>query len=100
ENEISYDTKSEYFNIYSSVAVELTDIIRTDGKFHGKEWFSNIAISSEDPEWYRKYEEVIDGEEMYECLRLYLSEHYMCIYLDSVDISVEVYQFLSPEKFS
>jgi len=54
ENEVSYDTETGYFNIYSSVAVESTNIIRTDGKFHGKEWFSDVAVSSEDLEWYGK----------------------------------------------
>ncbi len=40
--------------IYSSVAVESTDIIRTAGKFYGHEWFSDVAVSSEETTWYGK----------------------------------------------
>jgi hypothetical protein len=54
ENEVSYDTEFGYFVIYSSVAIESTDIIRTAGKFHGNEWFSNVVVSSEEAEWYGK----------------------------------------------
>lgn len=37
----------------------------------------------------RWYDEV-DGEEMYGCLRLLLTEQYTCVYLDSVDMSVHI----------
>jgi len=54
ENNITYDDKSGYFKIYSSVAVESTDIIRTAGNFYGNEWFSNVVVSSEEDDWYGK----------------------------------------------
>jgi hypothetical protein len=54
ENEIIYDTDSGYFKIYSSVAVESTDIIRTAKEFYGNEWFSNVVVSSEETNWYGK----------------------------------------------
>jgi hypothetical protein len=37
----------------------------------------------------RWYDEV-DGEEMYGCPRLYLTDQYTCVYLDSVDLSVHI----------
>jgi hypothetical protein len=37
----------------------------------------------------RWYDEV-DGEEMYGCPRLWLTDQYTCIYLDSVDMSVHI----------
>lgn len=37
----------------------------------------------------RWYDEV-DGEDMYGCPRLSLTEQYTCVYLDSVDISVHI----------
>ena len=40
ENDLTYDEEFGYFKIYSSVAVESTDIIRTSGNFYGNEWFS------------------------------------------------------------
>ena len=54
ENNITYDDESGYFKIYSSVAVESTDIIRTAGNFYGNKWFSNVVISSEENDWYEK----------------------------------------------
>ena len=54
ENNLTYDDESGYFKIYSSVAIESTDIIRTVGKFYGNEWFSNVSVSSEETEWYEK----------------------------------------------
>ena len=55
ENEINYDSnESGYFKIYLNVAVESTDIIRTAGNFYGREWFSNVVVSSEETEWYGK----------------------------------------------
>ena len=55
ENEINYDSnESEYFKIYSNVAVESTDIIRKAGNFYGREWFSDVVVSSEETEWYGK----------------------------------------------
>lgn len=54
ENDITYDKKFGYFKIYSTAAVESTDIIRTAGNFHGNDWFSDIAVSSEETMWYRK----------------------------------------------
>ena len=54
ENNTTYDDEFGYFEIYSSVAVGSTDIIRTAGNFYGNEWFSNVAIFSEDTIWYGK----------------------------------------------
>jgi hypothetical protein len=54
ENNVTYDDEYGYFKIYSSAAVESTDIIRTSGSFHGNEWFSNVVVTSEDTDWYGK----------------------------------------------
>jgi len=54
ENNLTFDDEFGYFKIYSSVAVESTDIIRTAGKFYGHEWFSNVSVSSEETNWYGK----------------------------------------------
>lgn len=53
ENNVNYD-ESGYFKIYSSVAVESTDIVRTAASFYGNEWFSNVIVSSEETDWYGK----------------------------------------------
>lgn len=37
----------------------------------------------------RWYDEV-DREEIYGCPRLYLTDQYTCVYLDSVDLSVHI----------
>jgi hypothetical protein len=111
ENEIICNNEFGYFKIYSSVTVESTDIIRTSGNFYGNEWFSNVVVSSEETEWYGKallllefyaeedkdpinlvllrwYEEEV--EEIYGCPRLYLTDQYTCVYLNSVDMSVHI----------
>jgi hypothetical protein len=54
ENVVTYDNEFGYFKIYSTVAVELTDIIRTAGSFYGNDWFSDIVVSSEETMWYGK----------------------------------------------
>lgn len=54
ENNLTFDDEFGYFKIYSSVAVESTDIIRTAGKFYGNEWFSDVVVSSEETDWYGK----------------------------------------------
>jgi hypothetical protein len=54
ENNIIYDREFGYFKVYSSASVESTDIIRTSGSFYGNEWFSDVAVSSEETEWYGK----------------------------------------------
>ena len=54
ENDIAYDVNYGYFKIYSSVAVESTEIIRTAKEFYGNEWFSNVIVSSEETNWYGK----------------------------------------------
>ena len=54
ENNLTFDDEFGYFKIYSSVAVESTDIIRTAEKFYGYEWFSDVAVSSEETTWYGK----------------------------------------------
>ena len=53
-NNTTYDDESGYFKIYSSVAIELTDIIRTAGSFYGNVWFSNVVVSSKETDWYGK----------------------------------------------
>jgi hypothetical protein len=113
ENEIIYNDKIGYFKIYSSVAVESTDIIRTSGNFYGNEWFSNVVVLSEETEWYGKalilmefyieedkdpinlvllrwYDKVDEMEELYGCPRLYLTDQYTCVYLSSIDMSVHI----------
>lgn len=54
ENNLNYDDESGYFKIYSSVAIESTDIIRTAASFYGNKWFSDVAVTSEDTVWYGK----------------------------------------------
>lgn len=54
ENNLTHDDESEYFKIYSSVAVESTDIIRMAGSFYDNEWFSDVVVSSEETDWYGK----------------------------------------------
>lgn len=44
ENNLNYDDESGYFKIYSSVAIESTDIIRTAASFYGNKWFSVVHI--------------------------------------------------------
>ena len=111
ENEVTYDEHFGYFKVYSSVSVESTDIIRTSGSYYGEEWFSDVAVVSEEAIWYgrallllefyteknkdpinlvllRWFDE--EEEEMYGCPRLYLSDQYTCIYLDSIDMSVHI----------
>jgi hypothetical protein len=51
----SQDSENDEFRIiiYESVRLENGEIIRTSEKFHGKEWFSNVAITpAEDQEQY------------------------------------------------
>jgi hypothetical protein len=54
ENNVNYDDEFGHLNIYSSVAVESTDIVRTAASFYGNEWFSNVIVSSEETDWYGK----------------------------------------------
>lgn len=55
ENEVAFDENFGHFKAYSSASVESTDIIRTSGSFYGNEWFSDVAVSSEeDMMWYGK----------------------------------------------
>jgi len=53
ENDLTHDN-TRYFKIYSSIAVESTNIIRTSGSFYGNEWFSDVSITSEETVWYGK----------------------------------------------
>ena len=51
----SQDSENNEFRIiiYESVHLESGEIIRTSEKFHGKEWFSNVAvIPAEDQKQY------------------------------------------------
>jgi hypothetical protein len=55
ENDLEYDDRgSGYFKIYSSVAIESTDIIRTAASFYGNKWFSDVVVTSEETAWYEK----------------------------------------------
>ena len=55
ENAVTYDKNFGHFKVYSSAYVESTDIIRTSNSFYGKEWFSNVAVSTEETDdWYGK----------------------------------------------
>src|ERR1043165_8217264 len=54
ENVVTFDNEFGYFKIYSTVAIESTDIIRTAGSFYGNDWFSDIVVSSEETMWYGK----------------------------------------------
>ena len=54
ENNLTFDDEFGYFKIYLSVAVESTDIIRIAGKFYGHKWFSDVAVSLEETNWYGK----------------------------------------------
>lgn len=54
ENGVAIDENLGHFKMYSSVSVESTDIIRTSGSFYGNEWFSDVAVSSEETMWYGK----------------------------------------------
>jgi len=47
-NTSSQDSESEdfYVKIYDAVHLESGEILRTSGEFQGKEWFSNVAVTS------------------------------------------------------
>src|SRR5271154_4475567 len=60
----SQDSENDEFRIiiYESVHLENGEIIRTSEKFHGKEWYSNVAITlAEDQEQY-----MLDKDAWYE----------------------------------
>jgi hypothetical protein len=58
--DIFLDTSSQnsenddfYIKVYDAVHLENGEILRTTGKFQGKEWFSNVAVTpAEDQEQY------------------------------------------------
>ncbi|PKK56421.1 hypothetical protein RhiirC2_800045 [Rhizophagus irregularis] len=61
----SQDSESEefYIKVYDAVYLNNGQILRTTGEFHGKEWFSNIAVTpvenqeqynSDEGAWYGK----------------------------------------------
>ncbi|GES85917.1 hypothetical protein GLOIN_2v1803493 [Rhizophagus clarus] len=89
------------------------DNLHTAGTFYGNEWFSDIVVSSKETAWYGKallllefsakglkepvnlallrwYKEVQEEEIIYDCPRLWLTDQYTCVYLDSVDMSVHI----------
>ena len=52
-----------YIKVYDAVHLENGEILRTTGNFQGKEWFSNMVVTSaedqkqyylDDGAWYRK----------------------------------------------
>ena len=64
----SQNSESEdfYIKIYELVRLESSKILRTSGGFQGKEWFSNVAVTSADDQvqyssdegvWYEKVSE-------------------------------------------
>jgi hypothetical protein len=46
ENNVNYDDEFEHLKIYSNIAIESTDIVRTAASFYGNEWFSDVIVSS------------------------------------------------------
>src|SRR4051794_31280087 len=54
KNKVIYNKNFGYFKVYSSTSVESTDIIRISRNYYGKEWFSDVIVSSEDSDWYEK----------------------------------------------
>ena len=46
----SQDSESDEFciKVYDAVHLENGQILRTTGEFHGKEWFSNVAVTPAD----------------------------------------------------
>ena len=53
------ESESEDFciKVYDAVHLESGEILRTSGSFHGKEWFSDVAVTSaEDQRHYRSDE--------------------------------------------
>lgn len=61
----SQDSESDelYIRVYDAVHLENGQILRTTGEFHGKEWFSNVAVTpaedqmqynSDEGAWYGK----------------------------------------------
>src|ERR1044072_6511949 len=72
ENNLTHDVKSGYFKIYSSVAIESIDIICTTGNFYGNEWFSDVMVSSEETDWYRK----VSWYVLYDCYRQFFYKLY------------------------
>jgi hypothetical protein len=53
KNDLTHND-TEYFKIYFSITVELTDIIRISESFYDNKWFSDISITSEETVWYEK----------------------------------------------
>ena len=52
-----------YIKVYDAVHLESGEILRTTGKFQGKEWFSNISVThAEDREQYNSDEGVWYGK--------------------------------------
>jgi len=63
ENEVIYNKNFGYFKVYLSTSVESTDIIQTSNNFYGREWFSDVSVSSpEETEWYGKVIKIYNYE--------------------------------------
>ena len=63
ENEVTCDKDLAYFKVYLSASVESTDIIQTSNNFYGREWFSDVSVSSpEETEWYGKVIKIYNYE--------------------------------------
>ena len=55
----SQDSESEdfYIKIYDAVHLESGEILRTSGEFQGKEWFSDVAVTSADDQAHYRSDE-------------------------------------------
>ncbi|CAG8766407.1 8929_t:CDS:1, partial [Rhizophagus irregularis] len=39
-----FESEEFYIKVYDVIHLDNDQILRTTGEFHGKEWFSNIAV--------------------------------------------------------
>ena len=46
-----------YVKIYDTVHLESGEILRTSGEFQGKEWFSDVAVTSADDQAHYRSDE-------------------------------------------
>ena len=80
----SQDSESEdfYIKVYDTVHLKSGEILRTSGDFQGKEWFSNVAVTSaedqnqyrsDEGDWYGKVKQLLEISKVY--LKHSKSEH-------------------------
>uniref|UniRef100_U9SJ10 Uncharacterized protein n=1 Tax=Rhizophagus irregularis (strain DAOM 181602 / DAOM 197198 / MUCL 43194) TaxID=747089 RepID=U9SJ10_RHIID len=41
---MNFESEEFYIKVYDVIHLDNDQILRTTGEFHGKEWFSNIAV--------------------------------------------------------